>query len=161
MSFHDLVVTAWHARFMGVKMPVSVGRGGIGEKLREGDNITPRGVFEVENWYARTDRISMPFDALKLRDGWSDDAERPEYNQMVGRPYKGSHERLFRADHLYDLIGVINYNRNPIVAGKGSAIFIHAWRRPRFPTEGCIAFAPYDLAFVAEHWSPRSKVVIQ
>ena len=29
--------------------------------------------------------------------------------------------------------------------GRGSAIFLHRWRRPGYPTEGCIAFHPEHL----------------
>ena len=34
---------------------------------------------------------------------------------------------------------VLNYNYNPIIKGKGSAIFIHVCKKDFKPTEGCIA----------------------
>jgi len=43
----------------------------------------------------------------------------------------------------------------------GSAIFIHAWRRPRYPTEGCIAFDISDLIWIFENWNFNSRVIIK
>ncbi len=161
MSFDDLVVSKWGARFCGREFPVSIGRGGIGEKRGEGDGISPVGVWRVEEWRYRPDRLIAPYKPTRPQDGWSDASDDTLYNQLVQRPYSGSHERLYRADHLYDLIGVLDYNRRPILPGQGSAIFLHSWRRPRFPTEGCIAFSPLNLRFIAENWQPKSRVIIQ
>ncbi len=163
MNFDDLHINQWRAQFMGRTFPVSVGRSGIGEKKGEGDGITPRGIFKVETWLARNDhvRLKASLPPITLRDIWIDEAGDPNYNQKMQRPYPASHERLFRPDNLYNIIGVLNYNRDPIIAGRGSAIFIHAWRRPRYPTEGCIAFAPKDLIWIAENIEPSSRVIIQ
>ncbi len=70
-------------------------------------------------------------------------------------------EALRRADPLYDLVGVLDFNRGPVVAGAGSAIFLHVWRKPRHPTEGCIAFARGDLVRILAGWTPRSRVVVR
>ena len=48
--------------------------------------------------------------------------------------------------------GILDYNWPYAEPGKGSAIFIHAWRRPRFPTEGCIAFDIHDLLWIFSNW---------
>ncbi|TMV57367.1 hypothetical protein FGG78_37230, partial [Thioclava sp. BHET1] len=68
------------------------------------------------------------------------------------------HEVLRRADPLYDLILVTDWNRAPARPGKGSAIFIHRWRRPRYPTAGCLAFAPQDLLWLAHRLAPGMTV---
>ena len=53
------------------------------------------------------------------------------------------------ADHLdkniYDIILVLNYNTNPIIKEKGSAIFIHVTRKNYKKTEGCIAVNKIQL----------------
>jgi L,D-peptidoglycan transpeptidase YkuD (ErfK/YbiS/YcfS/YnhG family) len=35
---------------------------------------------------------------------------------------------MWREDHLYDLVLVLGYNDDPVVPGKGSAIFLHLAR---------------------------------
>ena len=53
-------------------------------------------------------------------------------------------ERLLRPDGLYRYGLVIEYNTSPVIAGKGSAIFVHIWQ-PGQPTAGCVAMAEGDL----------------
>ncbi len=57
--------------------------------------------------------------------GWCNDPRSKKYNQLIKLPTKYTYEKLFRKDNLYDLILVLNYNINPIIKNKGSAIFIH------------------------------------
>lgn len=162
----DLVVGRWGARFGGRTFPCAVGRGGIGRKWREGDGVTPAGWHAIEAVLWRPDRVCCPRHGsegapIGPRDGWSDDPRDPAYNQPVRRPHRHGHEALRRADRQYDLLAVLDWNRHPVRAGLGSAIFLHVWRRPRHPTAGCIAFRRADLAFVLSHWSRRSRVVVR
>lgn len=163
----DLVVGRWGARFGGRRLPCAVGCGGIGVKRREGDGITPVGRHRLETVLARPDRVP-PALARRLRarstgpaDGWSDDPADPAYNRPVRRPHRFGSEALRRADRQYDIVGVLDWNRDPVVAGRGSAIFLHVWRAPRRPTAGCVAFARADLAWLLARWTPRSRVVVQ
>ena len=98
-------------------------------------------------------------------DIWSDDPADPAYNRHVsavdGSEYPYSHERLSRGDPMYDLIAVLDFNLQDPVPGRGSAIFLHAWRGPRYPTAGCIAFPREILAEIIESWLPHSRVFIQ
>jgi len=171
---HDLVVRPWGARFMGRSLPCAVGRGGIGAKRGEGDGITPEGVHRIERILVRADRKTgaghsrstrrFPGDAHSVigpADGWSDDPADPCYNRPVRRPHRFSHEALRRADPMYDLVAALDWNRTPAVAGLGSAIFLHVWRKPRHPTAGCVAFARADLEWVLARWTPRSRVVVR
>ena len=77
--------------------------------------------------------------------GWCDDMGHPDYNRRVALPFPASHERLWREDHVYDLIVVLGYNDDPVIPEKGSAIFLHLAREDFSPTEGCIACARDDL----------------
>src|SRR5580704_10616686 len=88
-----------------------------------------------------TGRSGLPLAPLNLSDGWVDDPADPRYNTLVALPYPASHEELWRADGLYDLIVVIGYNMDPVVPGKGSAIFLHVVRPDYGGTAGCIAIA--------------------
>jgi len=165
--FYDLVVTQWGARFRGVKLPCSIGRGGIGQKHGEGDGITPVGVFHLAGIRQRCDRLV--FDAphvqqtvIRLADIWSDDPKDPHYNHGVyGPDYPFSHEKQYRADPLYDAFGILDFNWPDAAPGAGSAIFMHIWRKPRHPTEGCIAFDRRDLVWIFENWQPYSRVIIR
>jgi L,D-peptidoglycan transpeptidase YkuD (ErfK/YbiS/YcfS/YnhG family) len=158
----DLVVGRWSARYLGRRFPVSVGRGGIGVKRGEGDGVTPRGRLRLEAVLVRADRGAPGFGAaIGPGLGWSDDPRDPCYNRPVRRPHAFSHEAMRRADRQYDLVAVTDWNRDPVVPGAGSAIFLHVWRRPRHPTAGCIAFAAGDLAWILARWTPRSRVIVR
>lgn len=165
--FDDLVVTHWGARFRGINLPCAIGRGGIGVKHGEGDGITPIGEFHLALVKTRSDRLAfqspnLTQETIRLADIWSDDPNDPDYNHGVyGPSYLYSHEKQYRADPLYNTFGVLDYNWPNAIAGAGSAIFMHIWRKPRHPTEGCIAFAPHDLIWIFEKWQPKSRVIIK
>jgi L,D-peptidoglycan transpeptidase YkuD (ErfK/YbiS/YcfS/YnhG family) len=158
----DLVVGRWGARFRGRRFPCAVGRGGIGVKRAEGDGATPVGRHRIEAVLIRADRLVRRRGARLIgpRDGWSDDPADPDYNRRVRTPRRFGHEPLRRGDRQYDLIAVLDWNRSPVVPGRGSAIFLHVWCAPRHPTAGCIAFARADLAWILARWTPRSRVVV-
>ena len=166
-KFYDLVVTHWGARFMGYNLPVSIGRSGIAKKTGEGDGITPIGKYSIKSIGFRNDRIfcksaNIKMSCIKINDLWSDDPKDKNYNHKVySNNYSFSHEKLRRPDGLYDAYGVLDYNWPNAEPGKGSAIFIHAWRRPRYPTEGCIAFGISDLIWIFENWKNYSRIIIK
>jgi len=147
-----MVLTPSGLRFQGRTMPCSIGRGGLTGDKREGDGATPTGTHGLIGMLYRPDRIARPTDwAVPIRPGdlWSDDPKDPDYNLMVRAPHPFGHERLRRADRLYDLVILTDWNWPRAVRGRGSAIFLHRWRKPGHPTEGCIALAPDDLAWLA------------
>ncbi|GAB4389080.1 L,D-transpeptidase family protein [Albidovulum sp.] len=166
MSPADLVLTPLGLRFRGRRLPVSIGRGGIRRDKAEGDGATPAGELRVIGLLYRPDRIaaaSLPPWALPigLRDRWCDAPDHPAYNHLVTEPFGRSEERLRRGDPLYDLILPLDWNWPDAVPGRGSAIFIHQWRRPGHPTAGCLALARADLIFVARHAPPGTRVIIR
>ena len=93
-------------------------------------------------------------------DGWCDDPADPAYNRPVKLPYAGRHEELWREDALYDLIVVLGYNDDPVVAGKGSAIFMHIARPDYGPTEGCVALKREDLVELVGALEPGATVEV-
>lgn len=143
----------------------AVGRGGIGEKRREGDGITPLGTYPLRRLYWRADRIEwlvtgLPVKAIARDDGWCDAPGDPNYNRLVKRPYAASSETLWREDGLYDLVVTIGFNDDPVVDGAGSAIFLHVARPDYGPTEGCIALAKDDLIALLARLSPGDTITI-
>lgn len=163
MKQTDLVVTPTHLRFMNRKFPCSIGKGGISDHKKEGDGATPRGIHRLVGMLYRPDRITKPADwALPIRpnDLWSDDPSHEDYNLMVQAPYPYSHEKLRRADRLYDLVILTDWNWPYAVKGRGSAIFIHRWRKPGHPTEGCIGLRPNDLAWIAPRILHSTRLIV-
>ena len=143
----------------------AIGPAGIAIKGGEGDGITPRGSFAVREVFYRADRIPAPRTALPLRaiepdDGWCDAPDDPSYNRLVKLPYPASAEQMWRQDHLYDLVAALGYNDDPVVAGKGSAIFLHLAKPDYAPTQGCVALAYDDLLAAIEQLQPGDRVVI-
>ncbi len=164
-----MVVNRWGARFMGRRIPCALGRGGITSQKREGDGASPAGVWRLAGGMYRADRLRAPAIAPGLpplapaghRDLWSDDPRDPAYNRHIrAHAHPFSHERLRRGDSLYDIVLFSDWNRPAARPGAGSAIFVHLWRRPRFPTAGCIAFARADLAWILARWTPKSRIFV-
>lgn len=159
----DLVLTRRGLRFGGRLWPCALGRAGVSTRKREGDGATPAGVHQIVGLLYRPDRMAKPVDwAVPIRPGdlWSDDPAHEDYNLMVRAPYAHSHEALRRADPLYDLVLLTNWNWPYPVRGRGSAIFLHRWRRPGFPTEGCIAFRPDHLLRIVKRIRHGARVIV-
>ena len=149
---------------MGRTLPVCIGRGGIALDKTEGDGATPVGVHKVVDCLYRPDRLTSPNHwarPILPGDLWSDDPADPFYNHHVRAPHDFSHEHLRRADPLYDIVLTTDWNWPNAVPGRGSAIFIHSWRKPGHPTEGCLAFHPLDLRWLADRIVPGMRVVVQ
>lgn len=159
----DLILTPTGLRFLGHKFPCVVGKGGIKTDKREGDGATPVGLHRIVGMFYRPDRISSPqpwAEPIGISDLWSDASGQRDYNHHVRKPYGHSHEALRRADPLYDLILVTDYNWPEAISGKGSAIFLHQWRRPGWSTEGCIAFRRDHLRWIAERVERGATLIV-
>ena len=168
MIGRDLVVTRTGARFLGRRIPCAIGRGGITTEKKEGDGATPAGTFTLAgiDVFYRPDRVRMSYGTpLRTTFIWSDDVRDPRYNKR-GTIFdtdggRLSHERMWRSDPLYDVVADFGYNSTPTTPGAGSAVFLHSWRKPRHPTEGCIAFAPDDLVWILETCCRFDRLVIK
>lgn len=137
-------------RLEGGAWQICIGRGGIRADKQEGDGATPVGMLPLRRVFYRADRgaaprCSVPVEPLAPDDGWCDDPVDRRYNTRIRLPCDARHEALWRADSVYDLIGVLGWNDDPVIRGRGSAIFIHVASPDRRPTEGCIALADPDL----------------
>ena len=139
-----------YLKYKNFKFRCSLGKGGTKKKNKEGDNITPVGIYRILNIYYRQDRvkkIKTPVKKIKINKkmGWCNDVCSQYYNKLIKLPSKHNYEALFRKDNLYDIVVIINYNINPIIKGKGSAIFIHVAKRKYEKTEGCIGLKKIHL----------------
>lgn len=158
-----MVLTPVGLRYRGRILPCSIGRCGVTTGKSEGDGATPAGTHRITGLLFRPDRIRRPTPwARPIRPGdlWSDEVSDPAYNTAVKAPHRFSHEHLRRADPLYNLILLTDWNSQPTRPGCGSAIFMHQWRRPGFPTEGCIALCSRDLREIARYAAPGTKLIV-
>jgi len=154
-----------YLEYKNFKSHCALGKAGIGKKKIEGDNITPKGNFRIVKVYYRKDRIKKihtKFKLIKIKKnmGWCSDPNSKNYNQQIKLPTRFKHEKLYRKDSLYDIILFINYNINPIVKNKGSAIFIHIAKKNYKPTAGCIALKKEDLIKLLGIIKKNTKIYI-
>jgi L,D-peptidoglycan transpeptidase YkuD (ErfK/YbiS/YcfS/YnhG family) len=150
-----LVTPDGRLRFEGQVLRCALGKGGVrpATEKREGDGATPAARMPLRRVLFRADRgppprCAVPVEPIAPEDGWCDDPGHRAYNRPVRLPFDASHERLWRDDHVYDVIGVLGWNDDPVERGRGSAIFLHLAREGYAPTEGCVALAPRDLAWL-------------
>ena len=138
-----IVKKSGYLYYKKLKFRCSLGKAGIKKKFKEGDNITPKGIFKIIKVYYRSDKIKkintkIKKIKIKKKMGWCNDPRSIFYNKQIKLPNKANHEKLYRSDNLYNIIVVLSYNINTIVKNKGSAIFIHVAKNNYQPTHGCI-----------------------
>ena len=151
--------------FGGRTIRCAIGRSGITSKKREGDGATPRGQFRVLYGLFRRDRVprkasGLAISAISPFHGWCDEPSSPNYNQPIKLPFDGSHEKLLREDHLYDVCIVLDYNLHPRCRNLGSAIFFHLAKPGFLPTEGCVAIKRNDMLSLLPHLSDRTVLQV-
>jgi L,D-peptidoglycan transpeptidase YkuD (ErfK/YbiS/YcfS/YnhG family) len=150
----------------GFTVPVLLGRSGILANKREGDGATPQGRFRPVRVWWRADRRPRPPTRLPVRrigprDGWCEDPTDRRYNRPIRLADGIPGDRLWRQDHLYDLIVEIDHNTRPRIAGRGSAVFVHIARPDRGPTAGCVAMTAARLHRLLARIGRRTEIVIQ
>ena len=151
--------------FQKYKLRCSIGKRGISINKKEGDKKTPKGEFKFKYILYRKDRI---FDlktrlkkiVIKKEMGWCDDPNSNNYNKIINFPSKYSAEKLWKKENVYDIIIVIDYNLNPLIKNKGSAIFLHIAKRKYQPTNGCIAVSKKNIRLIANAINKKTKIKI-
>ena len=71
-----------------------------------------------------------------------------------------SAENLYREDEIYNIICIINYNVNPIIKNKGSAIFLHIANIDYSGTAGCLALKQEELIELLQNINIDTKIHI-
>tara|TARA_B100001175_G_C19408556_1_gene589895 strand:+ start:533 stop:1024 length:492 start_codon:yes stop_codon:yes gene_type:complete len=146
------------------KLKCCIGKNGIKKFKTEGDNSTPKGIFSLGDFYYRKDRCIKPITKLKTKIiksniAWCNDINSKFYNKEINIIKKIRYEKLFRKDHKYDYLIVINYNTKNIVSNKGSAIFLHLTKNFK-PTAGCIALKKKDFLILLKLIKKNTKIKI-
>jgi len=142
----------------------SIGKAGFAatDKKREGDGKSPSGIFPLGMAFGYDPSVvtKMPYRQATDDDFWVDDVNSEDYNKWVkGKPNAASWEKMKRDDDQYRYGVVIEYNMNPIIKGKGSAIFLHVRKRGE-PTAGCVSM-PEEMVLKILGWlDPAKKPLI-
>lgn len=160
-----IVKKTGYLTYKNLKFQCALGKAGVKKKEKEGDNITPKGIFKINKIYYRPDKIKnfttvLKKIKIKKNMGWCDDPKSNFYNQQIKLPTKFSYEKLYRSDNLYDIILVLDYNTNPIIKSKGSAIFIHIAKNSYKKTKGCIALKKKHLVKLIAQIKINTKIKI-
>tara|TARA_B100001057_G_scaffold463247_1_gene517037 strand:- start:696 stop:1196 length:501 start_codon:yes stop_codon:yes gene_type:complete len=147
------------------KVKCSIGKRGIGNKKKEGDLITPKGHYKIKYILYRKDRIKkiqtrLKKIIIKKNMGWCDDPRSDKYNKLIKLPSNYSYEKLYRKDNIYDIVLVLNYNMDPVIKNKGSAIFIHITKKNYKKTEGCVAIKKVQLLKIIKKLKNKTKIKI-
>jgi L,D-peptidoglycan transpeptidase YkuD (ErfK/YbiS/YcfS/YnhG family) len=145
----------------------TLGRSGVvpAASKREDDGASPAGVWLMRRLFWRPDRLDRPVCALPGRalrpdDGWCDDAGHRAYNTHITHPFDGRAETMWREDSLYDIVVVLGHNDAPVLAGQGSAIFLHLARPDWGPTAGCVGLELPALLTLLARAQPGDAVAI-
>jgi L,D-peptidoglycan transpeptidase YkuD (ErfK/YbiS/YcfS/YnhG family) len=142
--------------FDGITLQAAIGRSGTTAFKREGDGATPIAPMRLLSGFTRGERIRLPQTPLSIkRIGthmlWCDEPKHAAYNRPVRAPFKPSHEEMMRADGLYDVCLVLDWNITSRKRNGGSAIFFHLIKPGYQPTAGCVAVHPRDMKRLLPH----------
>ena len=158
-----IIVTNKVLKYKNFLYKCAIGKNGITNSKIEGDKCTPSGIYSIEKIYYREDRLNMPkldFQTIPINKnfGWCDDIRSTYYNKFIKFPFSYSAEFLYREDDIYNIICVINYNNNPIIKNKGSAIFLHVANTDYSGTAGCLALKQDDLIELLQNIDLDTKI---
>jgi len=143
----------------------SIGRNGFAQENEkiEGDGKTPNGLYALGQLYSYEANVDtkIPFQQVDSLDKWIDDSSSIDYNKYVrGETNAKSFEHLKLKSIDYKYCMVIEYNTQPVVKGKGSAIFFHVADENYTPTSGCVAIAEKDMLQFLKWFKPNNKKAI-
>jgi len=161
---------------VGDPFPVMLGRSGLawGEgdfpklnasKIKvEGDGNAPAGMFPLTSAFGtavKPTAVEMPYTRLGEYTECVDDTNSSFYNRIVDRMQVGnfdwkSSEKMLAVGDPYGLGVFVAYNSFPVIKGKGSCIFMHVWKTPETPTEGCTAMERRNVERIVA-WLQPSK----
>lgn len=153
------VAGPWHAE---------LGLAGLSSRKREGDGATPTGTYRFGATMYGIDSdpgVAFRYHRLVCGDWWDEDPSSTAYNTFRhvscgARPaFGGASEALWRISPQYRYFAVIEYNAHPVVAGRGSAIFLHV--STGHPTTGCVSLPESELVHVLRWLRPAARPSIR
>jgi L,D-peptidoglycan transpeptidase YkuD (ErfK/YbiS/YcfS/YnhG family) len=157
--------TCW--RRVGGPWRAWLGRSGLSAHKHEGDGATPAGTFRLgDTMYgiAPDPGVNGAYHRLVCGDWWDEDVRSPTYNAFrhvacgTHPAFGGDSEALWRIAPQYRYFTVIEYNAQPPVPGRGSAIFLHV--SAGRPTAGCVSLPEAQLVQVLRWLRPAARPVV-
>lgn len=141
-----------------------VGKNGTAspDQKTEGDCRTPQGLYDLGFAFGTKENPGTAMEYRDVSEGvyWVDDPTSDFYNKWVDADEKDvkwdSAEKMWTYDE-YRYGVVVEYNTDPIVKGKGSAIFLHVGYRY---TAGCIASDEATITSILKWLKPSENPVI-
>lgn len=144
-----------------------LGRSGLSAHKREGDGATPTGTYRIGSTVygiAPNPGVRFHYHRLRCGDWWDEDAASPTYNTFrhvacgATPAFGGGSEALWRITPQYRYFAVIDYNTAPVVAGRGSAIFLHV---AAGATAGCVSVPEPQLVQLLRWLRPAAHPLIR
>ena len=160
-----ILINKKYLTYKDYKAKCAIGKRGINNKRKEGDLITPKGIYKIKYILYRKDRVKniqtkIRKIVIKKNMGWCDDIRFPKkYNKLIKVDKKIKHEKLLRKDYKYDFLIPIKYNFKKPIVGLGSCIFIHLTRDYK-PTAGCVGLKKKDFLIMLKLIKKNSKIKI-
>jgi L,D-peptidoglycan transpeptidase YkuD (ErfK/YbiS/YcfS/YnhG family)/peptidoglycan hydrolase-like protein with peptidoglycan-binding domain len=142
-----------------------IGRNGFKVDHREGDGTAPAGSFPIVGTMGRQPNpgVRFPYRQLTPGDCWISDSASPAYNTLVrANPCRRPNEDLYAIGAgAYRYAAITGYNTAPVVAGRGSAIFLHRHSYgaggATKATSGCVSLAEPQLLAVLRWLDPAKQ----
>ena len=142
-----------------------VGSRGIGT-ASETSTRTPAGTYTLTEAFGRKvdPGTRLPYRVVDHHDWWVSDVYSDLYNQHTrcaagSCPFdESAGENLFDQGAVYDYAVVIDYNRENVVPGAGSAFFLHVTNNR--PTAGCVAIDRTQLVSLMRWLDPAQVPLI-
>ena len=140
----------------------AIGKNGFAlpnQKL-EGDGKSPTGIFKLGKLFSYEKQFNTLLENQQTtkEDKWIDDVNSPDYNtHIIGPTEAKSYENLLLNTDVYNYCMVIEYNTNPVVKGKGSAMFFHLALKPASFTSGCVAIKEDYMKLMVNWLNPKEN----
>jgi len=142
-----------------------IGKNGFALPLQklEGDGKSPTGIFKLGKLFSYEKQTNTLLENQQTTkdDKWIDDVNSPDYNKYVsGSTDAKSYENLLLNNDVYKYCTVIEYNTNPVIKGKGSAIFFHLALKAASYTAGCVAIKEEYMKLMVNWLDPKQNPTI-
>ncbi|MBP2282417.1 L,D-peptidoglycan transpeptidase YkuD (ErfK/YbiS/YcfS/YnhG family) [Flavobacterium sp. CG_23.5] len=153
----------WMVKYDPVQ--VGIGKNGFASPLSklEGDGKSPTGIFRLGKLFTYEKQFGTLLENQQTTkdDKWIDDPNSDDYNRYVrGSTDAKSYENLLLNNDAYKYCMVIEYNTNPVVKGKGSAIFLHLGVKKPYFTAGCVAINEENMKLIVNWLDPKLNPII-